>query len=206
MASALRRKLPLIILVAVCATPAIGPYLLWFFWQPTEYSNYGELVESRMLPAIRLDPLSPVPVEGAPMPAPASTPTAASEATLRGKWFLLMADAGGCDERCERKLYHLRQLRTMQGKEMERVERVWLIDDRDGPSERLLGPYAGTWIVRQPDTALLDALPVPTGGDRRDHIYLVDPLGNIVLRYPPDADPSRIRKDMTRLLKYSRIG
>lgn len=212
MLSAFRRKLPLIVLVAVCATPAIGPYLLWFYWQPTEYSNYGELIEPRVLPEVRLEPLALLPqvLAAAPAaaiaPVAAGAPVAAQEATLRGKWFLLMADGAVCDERCERKLYFMRQLRTAQGKEMERVERVWLVDDRSAPDARLQGPYAGTWLVNAPEPALLGALPVPEGGNLRDHIYLVDPLGNVMMRYRSDGDPSRIRKDMSRLLKYSRIG
>jgi len=207
MLSAFRSKLPLIVLVAVCATPAVGPYLLWFFWQPTEYSNYGELIEPRVLPAVRLDPLAPVALTAtAGTSGSGGAPVAAQEATLRGKWFLLMADSAVCDERCERKLYFLRQLRTAQGKEMDRIERVWLVDDRSAPDARLQAPYAGTWIVRAPEQTLLGALPVPEGGNARDHIYLVDPLGNVMMRYPSDADPSRIRKDMSRLLKYSRIG
>ncbi len=193
----LRRKLPLIVLVLVCATPAFGPYLLWFFWKPAEYSNYGELVQPVVLPDVALEPL---------VPALPTTPAALAAPTLRGKWFLVMADGAECDARCERKIWQLRQLRTMQGKEMERVERVWLIDDRGEPAARLHEPYAGTWVVRRPDKALLDALPVPQGGALRDHLWLVDPLGNLMMRYPPDADATRIRKDMTRLLKYSRIG
>ena len=191
----LRRKLPLIVLVLVCATPAFGPYLLWFFWKPGEYSNYGELVQSVVLPDVALEPLVPV-----MPPVPQEAPT------LRGKWFLVMADGAECDARCEHKIWQLRQLRTMQGKEMERVERVWLLDDRSDPAARLHEPYAGTWVVRRPPQALLDALPVQSGSTLRDHLWLVDPLGNLMMRYPPDADATRIRKDMTRLLKYSRIG
>jgi hypothetical protein len=202
MSPALRSKLPLIILVAVCAVPAVGPYLLWFFWQPSEFSNYGELVEPRALPELKLQALVPVPAADLAPAAPPALP----DTTLRGKWFLLMADGASCDEHCERKLYYLRQLRTMQGKEMERVERVWLVDDSTEPQARLREPYAGTWLVRAPDASLLQSLPVKAGGNARDHIYLVDPLGNLMMRYPRDADPSKIRKDMTRLLKYSRIG
>lgn len=216
----LRRKLPLIVLVLVCATPAFGPYLLWFFWKPGEYSNYGELVQPVVLPEVALEPLVPVvpvPVSaGASATAPAATtagaplpgtsPVVQAAPTLRGKWFLVMADGAECDARCERKIWQLRQLRTMQGKEMDRVERVWLVDDRSEPAARLHEPYAGTWVVRRPPQALLDALPVQPGSTMRDHLWLVDPLGNLMMRYPPDADASRIRKDMTRLLKYSRIG
>ncbi|MCA3104625.1 MAG: SCO family protein [bacterium] len=220
-----RRKLPLIVLVLVCATPAFGPYLLWFFWKPGEYSNYGELVQPVVLPEIALEPMFPVvppaaaaaagvpatpgpgvpaAPAGAPLPGTSQVPQAAP--TLRGKWFLVMADGAECDARCERKIWQLRQLRTMQGKEMERVERVWLVDDRSEPAARLHEPYAGTWVVRRPPQALLDALPVQPGSTLRDHLWLVDPLGNLMMRYPPDADATRIRKDMTRLLKYSRIG
>jgi len=203
--------------VLVCATPAFGPYLLWFFWKPGEYSNYGELVQPVVLPEVALEPMVPVvppaaaiaagvPAAPAGAPLPGTSPVQQEAPTLRGKWFLVMADGAECDARCERKIWQLRQLRTMQGKEMERVERVWLVDDRSEPAARLHEPYAGTWIVRRPPQALLDALPVQSGGTPRDHLWLVDPLGNLMMRYPPDADATRIRKDMTRLLKYSRIG
>jgi hypothetical protein len=228
-----RRKLPLIVLVLVCATPAFGPYLLWFFWKPGEYSNYGELVQPVALPEVALEPMVPVvlpaaaatagvpatPSPGVPTtpgpgvpaapagaPLPGMSPVQQEVPTLRGKWFLVMADGAECDARCERKIWQLRQLRTMQGKEMERVERVWLVDDGSEPAARLHEPYAGTWVVRRPPQALLDALPVQSGSTLRDHMWLVDPLGNLMMRYPPDADATRIRKDMTRLLKYSRIG
>ena len=150
----LRRKLPLIILVLVCATPAFGPYLLWFFWKPAQYSNYGELVDAVVLPAVALEPLVPLPsatpaagpaaVAGGGAPLSGTVPVPQDAPTLRGKWFLLIADGAECDARCERKIWQLRQLRTMQGKEMERVERVWLVDDRREPAARLHDPYAGT--------------------------------------------------------------
>ncbi len=197
MASALRRRLPLILLVLVCLTPAVGPYVLWYLWQPARQSNYGELVEPRAAPALSLAPLMP-----AGIPTPTTLPAA-----LRGRWFLLSVDGGACDDYCERKLYHARQLRTMQGKEMERVERVWVIDDGASPSARLTEPYAGTLLVAGEAAAtLVRALPVAAGGQARDHLYLVDPLGNVMMRYPRDAEPSRIHKDLVRLLKYSRIG
>jgi surfeit locus 1 family protein len=97
--------------------------------------------------------------------AAGTSPALPTVPTLRGKWFLVMADGAECDARCERKIWQLRQLRTMQGKEMERVERVWLVDDRGEPSARLHEPYAGTWVVRQPDPALLGALSLPGGAN-----------------------------------------
>ena len=64
--------------------------------------------------------------------------------------------------------------------------------------------YDGTWMANAQDSAVLKSFPFRDA--QRDHIYLVDPLGNVVLRYPKDADPSRMKKDLERLLKVSRIG
>ncbi|MND01743.1 hypothetical protein D3C83_208510 [compost metagenome] len=72
------------------------------------------------------------------------------------------------------------------------------------PEPALLKEHEGTWVVRAEGSVLLKQL--PAAGAQRDHIYLLDPLGNLVLRYPRDADPSRMRKDLERLLKVSRIG
>jgi hypothetical protein len=109
-------------------------------------------------------------------------------ATLKGKWVLMMVDSGMCDGFCRRKLYSMRQVRLTQGKDMERIERA----------------YRGTRVVSARGSPLLSRLPADVSV--RDHIYIVDPLGNLMMRYPRDADPSRIKKDMTRLLKVSGIG
>ena len=115
-----------------------------------------------------------------------------------------MVDSGTCDDWCRRKLYIMRQVRLTQGKDMDRVERAWLLDDAAAPAAVLVSEYAGTYLLQAPGSALLAKLPAT--GSVRDHIYLVDPLGNLVLRYPRDADPSRIKKDLSRLLRASRIG
>ena len=91
-----------------------------------------------------------------------------------------------------------------QGKYPERIERVWLITDGGTPGERQRSEYEGTWLVNASGSGVLEAL--PHAGAPNDHIYLVDPLGNIVLRYPRDADPTGIKKDLQRLLRVSRIG
>jgi hypothetical protein len=81
---------------------------------------------------------------------------------------------------------------------------MWLITGKGEPAQRLRTEFEGTWMINAQGSGLLEALPYE--GARTDHIYVVDPLGNLVLRYPRDADPSRIRKDIERLLKVSRIG
>ena len=86
----------------------------------------------------------------------------------------------------------------------ERIERAWLVTDTQAVAATVLKEYEGTWVASAQDTAALKLLPYLNA--QRDHIYLVDPLGNVVVRYPKDADPTRMKKDLTRLLKVSRIG
>src|SRR5512147_3223592 len=175
-------RLNLIAIATVALLPFVSRYLLYWFWKPAAFVNYGELL------AIALPELH----------ARAGLPK------LQGKWAFLMVDSGTCDEWCRRKLYIMRQVRLTQGKDMDRIERVWLLDDADVPAAALIGEYAGTHLLQAPSEGLLAKLPATSSV--RDHIYLVDPLGNLVLRYPRDADPSRIKKDLSRLLRASRIG
>ena len=117
---------------------------------------------------------------------------------LRGKWVFVAFDSAACDEYCEKKLYFMRQVRKAQGKEQARLERLWVITDAGTPRAELLAAMEGTRISR----LKLDGF----AGNPVDHIYLVDPLGNLMMRFPRDPDPSKMIKDLQRLLKYSRIG
>jgi hypothetical protein len=117
---------------------------------------------------------------------------------LRGKWVLVSFDDAACGAYCERKLYFMRQIAKAQGKEQARVERLWVITGPGTPRAELLVAIEGTQISRTTP----DGFP----GNPLDHIYLVDPLGNLMMRFPLEPDPSRMLKDLQRLLKYSRIG
>lgn len=123
---------------------------------------------------------------------------------LKGKWILLQLDEADCAAACSGKLYNMRQARLAQGREMERVERVWLILDEAPLETRLMREYDGMRMLRAAGSPLLAEFS-PAGGVR-DHIYLIDPLGNLMLRFPKNADPREMQKDLVRLLKISRIG
>lgn len=128
-------------------------------------------------------------------------PRTVSEAPLpdlRGKWVMVTFDDAACDAYCEKKLYYMRQVRRAQGKDQGRVERLWVITDSGKPRAELLAAIEGTHLSR--------GSPGDFPGEPRQHIYLVDPLGNLMMRFPRDPDPSRMLKDLQRLLKYSRIG
>ena len=182
-----RSKLWLI--AAVCATPVVASYFMFYLSPPAKRTYHGELLETRPLPEARL-----VLADG----------TAFESSRLRGKWVLLMVDAGNCTEFCRRKLFTMRQLRQGQGNDMERIERVWLISDETAVPATVMDDFCGTLMVRAAGSAWLAQLPVARATS--DYLYVIDPLGNLVLRYGREVDPVNIIKDLVRLLKTSRIG
>ncbi len=185
-----RSRKTLWLVAAVCIAPFIASFAAYYFYKPEGRVNYGHLMEAKKLP---VEPLAQTGGNGGFLLR-----------QLEGKWIFLVVDDAACDAYCEKKLWQIRQVRKTQGKYPERIERIWLVTGDGEPVQRLRDEYAGTWMIRARGSALLEALPFE--GARSDHIYLVDPLGNLVLRYPRDADPSRIRKDIERLLRVSRIG
>ena len=180
----------LLVVAGVCIAPFIASWALYFLWQPAGRVNYGELVENVQLPAGNLAQTA----GGKPF----------DFAQLRGRWVFVTVDSGACDEYCQKKLWKMRQVRLTQGKYLERIERAWLLNDAQAVAPAVLKEYDGTWVAPAEGNVILKSLPFQTA--QRDHIYLVDPLGNVVLRFPRDADPSRMKKDLERLLKVSRIG
>ena len=183
----------LLLIAAVCVAPFIGSFALYFFWQPSGRINYGDLIEGAVMPSLQLPRAGS---DGKEKPV--------DFAQLRGRWFFLMVDSGACDAYCQKKLWQMRQVRMTQGKFLERIERVWLLMDDEAVTDAVRKDYEGTHLARASGQAILKVLPLK--GAITDHIWVVDPLGNVVLRYPRDANPSRMKKDLERLLKVSRIG
>ena len=178
-----RRTLLLILLVGLA--PVIASYAFYYFAPRDAHANYGELLVTRPVPEIAGTTL-----DGKPFRL----------SDLRGRWVMIAAAPGGCDAHCGRKLYATRQARTMQGREQERVARVWLVTDGAAPPAVVLAEQPGLVVVRV-DSSAAAALP---GGAAR--ITLVDPLGNQVLGWPGDPDVKGVARDLGRLLKASQIG
>ena len=176
-------------IILVCLLALVGSYGAYIWWRPTQQMNHGELLETRPLPAAMLQDAS-----GRQFPFE----------SLRGKWLLLTVQPAACDDRCRQKLYYMRQVRTAQNENMMRVERLWLVTGAGHPAPELVAEHSGLIIARLVDPAWLAALPVRR--EAGEHIYLIDPLGNLVLRYDDESNPKGILKDLVRLLKVSRIG
>jgi hypothetical protein len=189
---------PLLVLAAVCVAPVVASYVTYYALQPGGRTNYGTLVQpQRPLPALHLRALDGLPVE---------------VGTLRGKWTLVQVDHAACAEACVRKLWNMRQVRLTTGREMERVQRAWLIVDDAPPDPATVREYDGTRLLRARPDELADFLelpPVPPEGPASqvtDHVWLIDPLGNLMLRWPRHEDPNRMKRDLEKLLRASRIG
>jgi hypothetical protein len=188
-----RGRWKLFTVLLVCASPVIASYLMYYVVKPEGRTNYGDILDPRQYP---------IPVLGATDFA--GKPKALSD--FNGKWIMLNIDAGACDATCNRQLYEMRQLRTAQGRERERVERVWLITDDAPVPEQIKQDYEGTHMLRVDPQAVKAWLPVEQGATVMDHVYMIDPLGNLMMRWPKDADPNRMKKDIGKLLKASSIG
>lgn len=179
--------------IAICASPLIASYLTYYVIKPESRTNYGALIDPRNhpMPALRT-----IGLDGKPLALDA----------FRGKWIMLHVNDGDCRDSCRKKLYDMRQLRLAQGKDMDRIERVWLITDEQPLETMLMREYDGTHMLRAKAEMLKSWLPVESGTNMADHIYMIDPLGNLMMRFPKDADPNKIKRDIAKLLKASRIG
>lgn len=179
--------------IAVCAAPLIASYLTYYVIKPEGRTNYGALLDPRSYPVPALGTTT---LDGKPV----------ALETYKGKWIMLQVNDAECQDPCRKKLYDMRQLRLAQGKEMDRIERVWLITD-DQPLETIImREYDGTRMLRAKPDAVNAWLPVEPGATVADHLYLIDPLGNLMMRFPKGADPNKIKKDLSKLLRASRIG
>jgi cytochrome oxidase Cu insertion factor (SCO1/SenC/PrrC family) len=184
-----RGRRTLLMLALVCVAPVIASYVSYYWFRPAGHVNYGELLAAT--PVLEI------------------TGTLSDGKTFRlsdyrGRWLFLTADSTACDEACQRKLYATRQARTIQGREQERVIRIWLeTTAAPAPPPQLLAQHPGLVLARiDADrwAALRGIIDPPQS------IYLIDPLGNVVLRYPADPDIKRMAKDLERLLRASQIG
>jgi len=189
-----RRLRPLYLAALLCVVPVVASYLAYYAFPPGGRTNYGELIEpQRPLPELALRGL-----DGEPFDL----------RSLRGTWVMLTVDRGECPDTCRTKLWNMRQVRTATGKDRDRVERVLLFVDDEPTTTMVLREFEGTHFVRATARQLEPFLALPAGehGNLEDCVWLIDPLGHLMLRWPKAADPSRMKKDLDRLLRASRIG
>ena len=230
-APAKKRSLIPLLLVFLCSlAPILGAVLVYNNpqWWPEESSNYGTLIEpQRAMPST--DQLQLTTLEGEPFDLQ----------SLKGKWLLLSVGQAACPESCARKLFITRNSHASQGKNVDRLARVWFITDEGEVPAKVLEAYRGTVMVRarpeqlarfllarDPAAAAAATAGNPSGpavstlsnssssgqsassvvSDLLGPIWVIDPLGNLMLQFPPQADGVKVRKDISKLIYNSRIG
>lgn len=176
-------------LMGVFLVPVVAAWLAYAGWRPAGHSNYGDLLKVTPLQQTAGNTF-----DGHPFNLDA----------LRGKWVMVHVGPARCDAACARQLYLMRQTRIAQGKEQDRIERLWVMTDSGTPDALLLQAHPGLNVWRPADAGFVTQFPAAQG--RAAHIYLVDPLGNLMLRFPAQVDPKGMMKDLRLLLKASQIG
>lgn len=181
--------------LAVCAAPLVASYVTYYggFSEQVGRTNYGEILDPRKHP---MPALGATTLDGKPSGLDA----------YKGKWLMVRSGPADCNDACRKQLFAMRQIRLMQGKEMDRVERVWLVTDQAPLDIALVKEYDGMRVLRVPAGALETWLPADAGTTVLDHIYMIDPLGNVMMRFPKEPDPMKVKKDIGKLLKASSIG
>lgn len=181
----------MLIVMLMCAAPVIASYFTFYVVRPEGRRNYGELVQ----PGRALPDMQAVGLDG----------KAQSLRSLKGQWLLVSVAGGACGAACEKNIYTQRQLRESLGREKDRLDRVWLISD-DAPIAPALEPQVqaktvDAYALRVPLASLNQWLQPAAGQQLGDHLYLVDPAGNWMLRFPANIDAAKAKRDLERLLR-----
>lgn len=194
---------PLIWIILVCLAPVIFALAAYYVpslgFRPDEASNYGKILEPQR-PVPSAETLGLKTEDGQPFDL----------ASLKGQWVLASADQGACPESCVTKLFILRNSHASQGKNVERLSRIWFVTDNAPIPQEVRDAYQGTIIVRADPqklaTFLAPGATLPAEQALAAPMWIIDPLGNLMLEFPENAEPVRVRKDISKLIYNSRIG
>lgn len=189
-----RGRWMLLLIALVCGAPIAISYFTYYVIKPKGgTTSYGTLIEpQRTIPSA----LMVTGDDGHEVPL----------ASLKGRWLMISVDGSACGEPCVQKLYFMRQVRATQGQERERIINVWLRTDDATVPDVVKSAYPDTRMLRADPASVAAWLPATDKTKDTDHIYMVDPNGNLMMRFPTQPDPSKIKQDVTKLLKWSRIG
>jgi cytochrome oxidase Cu insertion factor (SCO1/SenC/PrrC family) len=188
-----RRGLLPTLLLLIFFLPLLVAFLIYYGsnWRPARHTNHGELIEpARPLPRIALP----------------QTRAPGSADLLIGKWSLIYIADGRCDDACRHTLYYIRQTQLGLGRQIPRVQRLWLAPDHccdPGADTEMQPPLLSVNAQGDNGAALLSQFPVD---HRESTIFIVDPRGNLMMRYDSNADPKGLREDLKKLLDLSHIG
>lgn len=189
----LRGRLNMLLVLLACAAPVLASYFAFYVLRPEGRSNFATLIQpSREIPT----DLALTDLDG----------RAVTAASLRGQWLLIAVGRSACDSDCEQRLYLQRQLREMTGRERDRIDKIWLVTDGDPIAPALrdaLAAVPATQVLRVKSPALQQWLVAAPGESLESHLYVVDPMGQWMMRAPPHADAAKFKRDIDKLLRAS---
>jgi len=177
----------------VCAAPVLLSYFTYYVIRPEGRRNWGTLIEpQRAMPAWAMARA----LDGSVHPLD----------SLRGQWLLVSVAPGACSDACRNHLYLQRQLRESMGREKERVDWVWLISDDTPPPAEIAPALAQATVLHVDAQVLATWLQPDDGHTLAEHIYVVDPFGHWMMRFPAGMDKAaatKAKRDIERLLRAS---
>jgi hypothetical protein len=183
-------RLRMLLVLLVCAAPVVASYFTYYVVRPEGRRNFGDLIDPvRALPDVTAKALN-----GDVLQLP----------SLKGQWLLVSVGSGNCQADCQHQLYLQRQILTGLGKDRARTEWVWLVsDDAEIPSTIMPGLKQAT-VLRVSPEALTQWLEPAAGQQLQDHLYLVDPHGQWMMRFPANLSTEgalKTKRDIERLLR-----
>ena len=190
---------PFFVVLALFFAPLAAAFLVYYgmAWRPPGNTSHGDLIT----------PARPLPEVALPTPQGGST----APGFLRDKWSLVYIADGACAEVCREALVRMRQIRLALNKDMGRVQRVFLYDNACCDLPYFSSEHSGLVLAKlagESGAALSAVFPsydgIPAGSAGR--IYVVDPLGNLMMSYAPESQAKGILTDLKKLLKLSHIG
>ncbi len=187
-------RLRMLLVMLVCAAPVIASYFTYYVIRPEGRRNFGELIDpQRPLPAVQAKNLAG---ESVMLP------------TLKGQWLFVSVAGGACEAQCQQHLYLQRQLRETLGKEKDRLDRVWLINDDAPVPPEIVPALKDATVLRVPPAALAQWLQAGKGHALNEHLYVVDPLGNWMMRFPAGLNAEtalKAKRDLDQLMRAARF-
>lgn len=182
----------MLLVLLLCASPVIASYFAYYVIRPEGRRNFGELINpQRIVPNLNAASLDGKSV---------------NLQTLTGQWLLVSVSGGACDTLCQKHLYLQRQLRESLGKEKDRLDWVWLVSDAAPIAPAILPALKDATVLRLPAAQVTTWMQPAPGQQLADHLYLIDPMGNWMMRFPPGLDAAAAKKaksDIDRVMRAS---
>ena len=182
----------MLLVLLACAAPVVASYITYYWVRPEARRNFGELIQpTRAIPSIEVERL-----DGNKM----------ALTDLKGQWLLVSVSGAACDAACQQHLYLQRQILVGLGKERSRTEWVWLVNDKAEVPDTLLPALEEATVLRIDPKALAQWLQPEDNKKLEDHLYMVDPMGEWMMRFPAQLNTEgalKAKRDMERLLRAS---